>query len=103
MIIKGCEGIDWAIVVGHWTGLRSGVPGTLSKRGIPGSSGELVLRIYCPVNEPPTIVTLPYSKNSYEFTVRSCRLDMKTGNIKVRYFIYIRTFYVSIIPCVVFI
>ncbi|XP_064099104.1 uncharacterized protein LOC135210199 isoform X2 [Macrobrachium nipponense] len=51
MLIKTRDG-DWAIVVATWAGLRRGIPGTLAKRGVPGSPGHLVVRIHCPPTAP---------------------------------------------------
>ncbi|XP_018018909.1 uncharacterized protein LOC108675412 [Hyalella azteca] len=84
MIVKGAGGSDWAIVVARWTGLRRGTPGTLNKRGVPGSSGELTLRLHCPVNSPAEHFSLPYSKSKFDFQVRSCWMDLNNGTVLVK-------------------
>lgn len=83
ILIKGCGGQDWAILVGRWTGFRRGQPGTMSRRGTPGSSGTLQLRLYCPVNKAPTHYRLPYDANKFEFSAKGFFINLRTGKIQV--------------------
>ena len=83
MIIKGDGGADWAIVIGRWTGLRQGVTGRLSFKGIPGSPGELSLRLHCPINSKAQHFKLPYSQKKYTIDVGSVHVDLQNGTINV--------------------
>lgn len=45
VLIKNNDG-DWAVVTGKWVGRKKGLPGTRSRRGIPGSPGTLRIKFY---------------------------------------------------------
>ncbi|XP_042232841.1 uncharacterized protein LOC121873356 [Homarus americanus] len=82
MIIKTANG-DWALLVAYWEGLKRGTPGSLSKRGVPGCPGHLVVRIHCPPAAPARIITLPYDQQVYTHNIQDLYIDMQDGLFKV--------------------
>ncbi|MPC41600.1 hypothetical protein E2C01_035201 [Portunus trituberculatus] len=82
MVIKTHRG-DWAVLVGTWSGLRPGIPGTRMKRGQPGSPGQLVVRFHCPPSATAVTMILPYNQQYYTFNMHDLEIDMRNGVLKV--------------------
>ncbi|RXG57243.1 Glycine-rich domain-containing protein 1, partial [Armadillidium vulgare] len=82
MLIK-TKGKDWALLVGRWQGLRKGVKGSFSARGVPGSPGYLVVKIYKPIDASPVTITLPYEKQIYAFQLPDLFIDIENGKLQI--------------------
>ena len=80
--------IPYFTTLDSWLGISQillmlGTYAQRGKRGIPGSSGHLTVKLWKKGSDKIEVIPLEYEKGSFSVSMRNALINLKTGYVKV--------------------